>query len=316
MTAVGLDFKAQGGRGEGIFVDDLVGETSYRSPAELERRQDYVRTIPFLLENRDAEHIDGGFVVVDGNRWALDDVNSMIHNEFKDWAIWHRAAYKCIIHLAGNCGRWADNEERPCAITNETLWKGRYPDTESLERILAETSPEIVAAQLLNDPTTASELEADKFVDFRLEVSNIDVGGNIKRTWCVIIPQGDDKPEIIPLDALTQHAISIDPADSKNVKNARTCISWFALDALSGRVFWLECKADHWKSEEATKAAYDVFNDVMTKINHRPRVLIEKVACQGYFGAALKFLAQRDLRGRQFFPQPEMIPPRTWIEQR
>jgi len=309
MTAVGLDSKAQGGRAEGVFVDDLVGETSYKSSSELERRQDYVRTIPFLLENRDLLHVDGGFVVVDGNRWALDDVNSMIHNEFADWAIWHRAAYKCIIHLAGNCGRWADNEERDCAITNETLWKGRYPDSAALERILAETSPEIVAAQLLNDPTTASELEADKFQDFRLEIANIEVGERTKRKWSVIIPHVDEKDEIVPLDALTQHAISIDPADSKNVKNARTCISWFALDALTGRVFWLECKADHWKAEEATEAAYDVFIDVQDKLGFRPRVLIEKVACQGYFGAALKFRSQRDLRGRQFFPEIEMIPP-------
>ena len=309
MTAVGLDSKAQGGRGEGIFVDDLVGETSYRSPAELLRRQEYVRTIPFLLENRSLSHIDGGFVVVDGNRWALDDVNSMIHNEFKNWAIWHRAAYKCIIHLAGNCGRWADNEERDCAITNETLWKGRYPTAEALDEILQETSPEIVAAQLLNDPTTASELEAEKFVDFRLEVANVEIGDKVKRKWCAIIPHEDANTETIPLDALTHHCISIDPADSKNAKNARTCVSWFAYDALTGRVFWLECKADHWKAEEATEAAYEVFNDVVSKISTRPRILIEKVACQGYFGAALKFRAQRDLRGRQFLPVPEMIPP-------
>lgn len=309
MTAVGLDSKAQGGRAEGLFVDDLVGETSYKSSSELERRQDYVRTIPFLLENRDAQHIDGGFVVVDGNRWALDDVNSMIHNEFKEWAIWHRAAYTCYIHVRGNCGRWADNEERECAITNEPLWRGRYPDEASLLRILEETSDEIVAAQLLNDPTTASELDVDKFVEFRLEITNVEVSGRTKRKWCAIVVRDGEKNEIIPLDALTNHAVSIDPADSKNPKNARTCCSWFALDAITGRVFWIDCRADHWDAAEATEAAYELVNDVIAKTGLRPRVLIEKVACQGYFGAALKFRAQQDLRGRQFFPTIEMIPP-------
>lgn len=315
MTAVGLDSKAQGGRAEGIFIDDLVGETSYKSPAELVRRQEYVRSIPFLLENRDAVHIDGGFVIVDGNRWALDDVNSMIHNEFRDWAIWHRAAWKCIVHLAGNCGRWADNEERVCALTDDTLWKGRYPDNESLERVLSETSAEMVAAQLANDPTTASELDVEKFVDFKLLITNVEISGKIKRKWCVVIPRGlnehavQEEDEIIPIDALSTHCVSIDPADSKNVKNARTCISWFAHDALTGRVFWLDCRADHWKAEEATEAAYKLYTDICDKIITRPRILIEKVACQGYFGAALKFRAHQDLRGRQFFPQPEMIPP-------
>lgn len=310
LRAVGIDSKAQGGRAEGIIVDDLVGETSYKSPQELTRRQEYVRTIPFILENRDLQHIDGGFVLVDGNRWALDDVNSMIHNEFKDWAIYHRAAYKCIVHGSKNCGRWADNTERDCALTDETLWKGRYPNTESLERILAEASDEIVAAQLLNDPTTAAELRAEKYVEFRLEIANCIVNNKTVRKWACVIEGKDDEKETIPLDALTQHCLSIDPADSKNVKNARTCISWFGYDALTGRVFWLDCKADHWQASEATEAAYQMFTDVVDKLGGmKPRILIEKVACQGYFGAALSFRAQTDPRGRSFMPKPEMIPP-------
>jgi hypothetical protein len=315
LVAVGLDSKAQGGRAEGIIIDDLVGETSYKSPTELMRRQDWVRTIGFLLENRDFEHQDGGFVLVDGNRWALDDVNSMIHNEFKDWAIWHRAGFRCMIHLAGNCGRWADNEERECAITDETLWKARYPDAASLENVTGETGPEIFSAQILNDPTVASELDYRKYRPFRLGPATLHREGKPPlRSWCVIIPRVDDgvttekSNEVIPLSALSSHIISIDPADSKNPKNARTCVSWFAMDKPTGRVFWLDCRAGHWQAEQAVNEAFALFEDANDKTNLRPRILIEKVACQGYFGAALKFKAQQDKR-RRFLPEPEMIPP-------
>jgi len=320
LSAVGIDSKAQGGRADGIIIDDLVGETSYKSSSELERRQDWCRSISFLLENKDQNSPQGGFVLYDGNRWALDDVNSMYHNEFDDWAIWHRAGFKCIIHGFGNCGRWADNEERDCAITNEPLWKARYPDEESMLAILTdlgkgERAEELFAAQILNDPTTASELNVADFRDFRMEPATVPVTDDRTiRTWCVVIPVTDDndtfiRNETIPLSALSDHVVSIDPADSKDPKNARTCVSWFALDRPTARVFWLDLIADHWSASEATDNAYAFILRVADKLGSRPRVLIEKVACQGYFGAALRLAAQRDPRGRQFVPVPEMIPP-------
>jgi hypothetical protein len=314
MTAVGIDSKTQGGRAEGLILDDLVGETSYRSPTELQRRCDWARTIGFILENRDYQHIQGGFVIVNENRWALDDVNSMIHNEMKDWAIWHRAAYRCIVHGAGNCGRWSDDTERTCANSDEPLWKGRYPDADSLERVRLDVGSEQFAAQFLNDPTAAAELHEDSLRVFRLQVATTKINNIPVRDWCVIIPAvgPDNKPiqgaddEIIPLQVLQSHIISIDPASSKDSKNARTCISWFAFDKPTGRVFWLDCFGDHMEAATATRAAFKIYKEAAQKLSASPNILIEKVACQSYFGAAMKFLAVND--GVRL-PEPEMIPP-------
>ena len=309
VAAVGIDSKTQGGRAEGIILDDLVGETSYRSPTELQRRCEWAKTIGFILENRDYKHPDGGFIIVNENRWALDDVNSMIHNEMPDWAIWHRSAYRCYVHGAGNCGRWADEDERDCAITDESLWKGRYPDAESLERVRRDVGDEAFAAQFLNDPTAAAELDINNLKEFWLDIATTRIDGKVTREWCVLIPQekGEDN-EVIPLRALEGHLISIDPASSKDTKNARTVISWFAMDKPSGRVFWLGCVGDHWEAASAATAAYKEFKHVLGKLGTEPRILIEKVACQSYFGAAMKFLAAGDQTLRRI-PEPEMIPP-------
>jgi hypothetical protein len=322
MAAAGIDSKIQGGRADGIIIDDLVGETSYKSIGELERRRDWVRTAPFLLENRDFEHPDGGFVIYDGNRWARDDVNSMLQNEFKDWAIWHRGGFKCIVHGFDNCGRWADSDEedRQCAPSTETIWPERYPDEAALRRVCSDlgeggTAEEIFAAQILNDPSAAAELDIAKVRSFRTEPTTIIAdSGQALRAWAAVIPVlgADERVESyekIPLSALTEHLISIDPADSKDPKNARTAISWFAYDRPTGRVFWIDCRADHWSADEAVDAAYALYVEAEKKLRQRPRVVIEKVACQGYFGAALRRAAHHDPRGRQFIPNPEMIPP-------
>jgi hypothetical protein len=314
LAAVGIDSKAQGGRAEGIIIDDLVGETSYHSPAELERRCDWVRTIGFLLENRDPEHADGGFMLVDGNRWALDDVNSMIHDQLGDWAIWHRSAFRCVIHGTGNCGRRASDQDNPCTDSDTPLWLGRYPDAESLARVEADVGVEAFAAQFRNDPTHASELDASQFRPFRLEPMTASVAGSSPfRTWCVVVPRlndlGQPQPggdEIIPLRALTDHVISIDPADSKNPKNARTAATWTAMDRPTSRVFILDYAADQWSADEAIEAEYKLVCLAIERAALAPRILVEKVACQGYVASALRLRAEKDdVR----IPRCEMVPP-------
>lgn len=318
LTAVGLDSKVQGGRAEGVIIDDLVGETSYRSAAELERRKAWIKTVGYLLENRDYKHPDGGFMLVVGNRWSLDDVNSMIHNEMHDWQIWHRSAYRCIVHLAGNCGRWDDSTERACADSNEPLWKGRYPDAESLERVERDVGSELFAAQFRNDPTAEAELNAQNFRYCNTGVvPAASHDGSMKRQWAIVIPHYTpdgtilpDKQEAIALAHLGQSLISIDPASSKDTKNARTAISWFEYDAPTDRVFWLECVADHFAPEEAVEAAYKVFVEARRMTGRTPRILVEKVALQAYFAQALKHYAQTR---RDRVPEPEMIAPSIGI---
>ena len=111
LRAAGIESKEQGGRAEGIFIEDIVGEQSYKSPPELEKRKDFIKTITSLLENNNYKDPRGGFVLINGNRWCLDDVNSMIHDEFYHYDVWRRRAVRCYVHGAGNCGRWPDEEE-------------------------------------------------------------------------------------------------------------------------------------------------------------------------------------------------------------
>jgi len=318
LTAVGLDSKVQGGRAEGLIIDDLVGETSYKSAAELERRKAWAKTVGFLLENRDYRNPNGGFIIVVGNRWALDDVNSMIHNEMPDWDIWHRSCYRCVVHGPGNCGRWDDSTERACADSDIPLWVGRYPTVEALERVERDVGPELFAAQFRNDPTAEAELDASKFRYCNTAVVPVTLGDSTtKRQWAIVVPHYSpdgtllpDRQEAIALAHLSNSIISIDPASSKDVKNARTAISWFEFDAPTDRVFWLDCVADHFGPDEAIVAAYELYKKTKQMTGRTPRILIEKVALQAYFGRALAHYAQTR---KDRIPEPEMIVPAMGI---
>ena len=316
LRAVGIDSKEQGGRAELIIVDDLVGETSYRSPQEIERRCNWLRTIGNLLENSNYTSPLGGVILVVENRWSLNDVNSMIHNEMLDWKIWRRSAYKCYVHGYGNCGRWGTDEETECAPTDEPLWQDKYPDASSLEAVRRDKGDEIFAAQWLNDPTVTADLDANKFQPFTIQTltyqvatgEGVALSPKVTRGWCAVIqgsPGRDD--EVIPLESLTAHVISVDPATSKELSAARTALSWLALDRPTGRVFWLDCRADRWSPDEAVEECYKLWCDIRGKLRGAmPKVLVEKVAAQGYFASALKFQA---LRNGQRMSEPVMIPP-------
>jgi hypothetical protein len=327
LRSVGLESKEQGGRAEGEFIDDIIGETSYRSKNEVERRKAWCKTIGFLLENRDYRNPAGGFILLIGNRWSLDDVNSMVHDELGDWEVWRRGAFRCYVHGAGNCGRRKSDEETTCAPTVEPLWKERYPDADSLARVERDVGPEIFAAQFLNDPTKTAELDASKLFTFIIEprtiavrtdhrwIKNDDLAESFSTTeqsrkWSAVVANDNTDDEVIPLAALDQHVISIDPASSKEEGACRTAISWFAFDAPTSRVFWLDCQADRWAPDVAIEVAYRMYKDVVEKTGKRPRILVEKVAAQSYVSSALKMRAARD---RATFPEPEMIPPRIGV---
>lgn len=307
LCAVGLDSKAQGGRAEGLLIDDLIGETSYRSPAEVERRRDWLKTIPYLLENRAASQPDGGFVIVIGNRWSLDDVNSLIHDSFSSWSIWRRSALRCLVHGAGNCGRWGSDEANACGPAPDTLWKGRYPTIESLASIVEESSPDAVAAQLYNDPTRTADLDPGRFVPFTVAARTIEQHGRQTREWCAVISPKDAPDEVIPLPALTAHLLSIDVASSRDPRAARTAVSWFAYDRPTDRVLWLDCRADRWAPDEAVSQAFALWKEVGDRARTTPRVLIEKVAAQAYFATALVNHAR--LAGYRM-SDPDLVPPR------
>lgn len=313
LTSLGLESRAQGGRADGIIVDDLVGETSYRSPMEIERRRDWLRTIGFLLENRSPSTPDGGFILVVGNRWTLDDVNSMIHTDYLSWSIWRRSALRCLVHGVGNCGRWGTDEANACAPADATLWKQRYPTVADLMSIVEEASEDVVAAQLYNDPSRTADFDASRFGDFAIATDNVTVDGTLSREWCAVVERAANAPptaparELIPLAALSHHLISVDVASSKEPRAARTALSWLAFDRATNRVFWLDCRADRWAPEEAVAQALALWSEAAQRSRSTPRILVERVAAQAYFATALA--NQGRLAGVRL-PPIELISPR------
>lgn len=331
LRAIGIASKAQGGRCDGLIIDDLVGETSYKSVTELQRRRDWIDTIGFLMENRDPGSPQGGFIIIVGNRWALDDVNSRVHEEFEHYSIWHRKGFCCMTHGRDNCGRQQSlgTEGKICAPTNIPLWIARYPDAESMDRLKADCGGEQeFAAQILNDPTAAAELDANNFHKFYLAPRTLKADGNKDpyRAWACVLPyvnaegeerEGADPVEVIPVDALSAHVISIDPASSKEVKNARTAVSWCAFDKPTDRGFWLACDAGHWDASQAPYQAVRTFVSACDKLRMaKPRILIEKVAMQVYFenGMRLAHKRMKERKERTFDLSPiEHIPPEHGI---
>lgn len=339
VRAIGLESKEQGGRAEVIVLDDLVGEQSWRSAPEIDRRKSWLRTIGNLLENADYRHPQGGVLLVVENRWSLDDVNTMIHETMFDWQVWRRSAYKCIVHGTGNCGRWGIDEqttlvtqETPagttidvdatvvepvvaCADSDVPLWESRYPDAESLERVRRDKGDEIFDAQWRNDPQRNVELKPSMFRDFHLAVESVvdPDDGTRRRMWCVVIASTDGRTpaEIIPLTALTAHVISMDPASSKESTAARTAVSWFALDRPTGRVFWLDCEGDRWGADLSIEHTYAMWCSAGDKLGREPGILVEKVAAQTYVAAALRFRhrLEESHRSSRRLPEVEMIPP-------
>lgn len=298
LRPASIESKEQGGRADGIFFEDLVGEGSANSPLEIEKRRGIVKSAPQLLENLNPDDPRGGWILGVGNRWTLVDVNSMIHDEMPRYAIWRRASVRCIVHGAGNCGRWPDAERDKdtviCAPSNEPLWKDVYPTMEALANVEATIGSINYAAQWLNDPTSRADLDETKFVPFSFSRENVTVDGKLSREWCaVVIGTG----ETIPIRALTNHVISIDPAESRDEHSARTAVSWFALDKPTRRRFWLDCRADRWGADRSIKEIYDLYNEVSVYLGREPRILCERVALQGYVGSSLRsYAAARDTR--------------------
>lgn len=323
MRAVGLESKEQGGRAELLLIDDLVGEQSWKSEVELQRRKDWLRNVGNLLENSDYRQPQGGAILLIENRWSLNDVNTMVHVEMPDWEVWRRSAYRCIVHGTGNCGRWGAQDDvvdaTACADSDTPLWLSRYPDAESLERVRRDKGDEIFDAQWRNDPRRNADLDPARFRDFHLDVVSYTLpDGSHHRGWCAIIPgrREEGKPpapnEILPLAHLPMHVISVDPASSREKSAARTAASWFAYDPPTGRVFWLDCRADRWHPDRAIDEIYALWQDACDRLPFEPQILVEKVAAQTYVASALKFRHRVELdrnRAARRLPEIDMIPP-------
>ena len=310
VRAGGAETAIVGGRADGVTFNDLVGDHNYRSSTEMARQRDFVKTGPFLLENRDPQSPEGGYVFVEGNRWLLDDVNSLIHDEYHDWSIWRRSILKCIVHGAGSCGRWGSDDAKSCGPSNEPLWIERTPDMASVERVIADVGdPAKVAAQLFNDPTQAADLDPARMHEFTVDIRPVrDQRGQLSREWCAIVPVAAGGEEVLPLTAMDPHIISVDPAASEEAGSARTAILWAARDRATGRRFWLDCVADRWAADSgrAEAAIVDMLVQVIERARKTPRIVIEKVAAQGYLSSAIQHLARhRKLR----IAEPELVKP-------
>lgn len=290
LRASGLESKEQGGRAEGEFIDDLVGEQSYRSEVELAKRRDYIDTIPQLLENTDPRSPRGGFILIIGNRWALDDVNSKIHDEREYYSVWRRAAYRCYTHGVGNCGRWKSIDENPCSLTQIPTWLGQYPNAQSMAGVEETLGPEVFSCQWLNDPVRVSDLDATKVGVFTLEQRTVldEDDGEEKKEWCIIHGGEYAKNDPIPLRRLSDHIVSIDPASSTETTAARTAAAWIALDRKTSRRYVLDIVADRWAPDDSIRNIFGLCKQVNEKIGRLPKVLCEKVATQQFVGYSLR----------------------------
>lgn len=326
LRPIGLESKEQGGRSDGLFIDDLIGDNSWNSPTEVMRRCSFIDTISNLLENKDPRSPQGGFILIIGNRWTLNDVNSKVHDQLTHYEIWRRAVYRCMIHGAGNCGRWKSDVKNKCTPTTIPLWTARYPDADSVARLEQDCGdPAVFAAQYLNDPTVAADLQESKFVPFSMEVTILPgttSAETVRRGWSCILGAGDGRPaqSVVPLETLTSHVISIDPAASKDPTSANTAVSWLAIDRASRMRFWLDEAAGTWSSDESIDEIYKFILRVMEKLKttphgtRPPRILCEKVGAQDYVGTALSQRArlateaEQQVLGGARIPQVEMVP--------
>lgn len=324
--SIGLDSKEAGGRCDFILVDDLVSEGSSQSPTELARRWDWFRSISQLLENSDYSEPSGGVVMLTENRWALDDPNTRVHKELDHYAIWRRSAYRCYVHGSGNCGRWTgDEEEYACTETEDGIWPERYPD---LDKIRIDKGDRIFDIQWRNNPIAHPELDVENLSTFNLEVQNIATPHGARRGWVVVIPEARatdtgevlNKYESFPLAHLSHHYLSIDPAsaDKESVarmqgKTARSCMSWFALDRPTGRVFNIDLAAGHFDPDTAIQEFFKLWVSSCEQLGYSPKILCEKVAAQVFVAKALKFYVQARSDCKWKLPEVEMIPRATGI---
>lgn len=303
LRSIGITSKDTGGRADIFIVDDLLSEESARSPSEVAFRCTWLRSILQQLESIRC------VALLVTNRWALDDPNSMIHDEMPSWAIWSRAAWICGTHGMGNCGRRpSDQEHDPCVPTDKPWWPERHNDLDAIRELFGDN---IFYIQWGNRADLRAELDVTKLIEFTLEVRAVPSpdSGTPVRKLCVCIPEQRDHGtrevvaahEVIPVDQLRGHYLSIDPAgaDDDSVarmrgKTARWAVSWFAIDAPTGRVFWLECRADHWAPTEAIEQIYKLWLEVSETMQRKIGILCEKVAAQTLVKAALRFRAQAD----------------------
>jgi hypothetical protein len=296
VRAAGAETAIVGGRADGDIFNDLVGEHNYRSATEMERQRDFVKTGAFLLENRDPRSPEGGFVIVEGNRWGLDDVNSMIHDQFGEWSIWRRSILKCIVHGSGSCGRHGSDEAKLCGPSQDPLWLERTPDMASIERIITDVGdPEKVAAQLFNDPTRAADMNDAHMLPFVIDLRPVRAqDGKLTREYCAIVAVAGGGEEVIPIASMDPHVISVDPAASDEPGSARTAILWIARDRPTGRRFWLECVAERWAADSglAESAIVDLFERIVKWTGRTPQWALEKVAAQTYLASAVQHLAR------------------------
>jgi hypothetical protein len=303
VRAAGAETAIVGGRADGEIFNDLLGEHNYKSRTEVARQRDFVKTAPFLLENRDPQSPEGGFVIVEGNRWQLNDVNSLIHDEYPDYAIWRRGVFRCYVHGLGSCGRWGAADARTCGPTTETIWPERHADADAIARLERDINdPAAAAAQLHNDPTAAADLDPAKMLPFYIELRNVrDHRDRLTREWCAIVANAVDGvrgEEAIPLATMQPHIVSVDPAASAEEGSARTAIIWYARDPITGRRFVNDCVADRWAADSGRAEAAIV--DMVVQIADRARIsptmvkiVIERVAAQGYLGSAVKHEAEK-----------------------
>jgi hypothetical protein len=180
----------------------------------------------------------------------------------------------------------------------------------SVERVIRDIAdPAKVAAQLFNDPTKASDLDPARMLPFYVEIRPVrDDRNKLTREWCAIIPVAAGGEEVIPLAAMDPHVISIDPAASDEPGSARTAILWVARDRVTGRRFWIECVADRWAADSghAESAIVDMVELVIERTRRMPKIVVEKVAAQGYLASAITHLARaRKIR----IAEPELIKP-------
>jgi len=165
--------KAAGKHYDVIVCDDLIDEENYDSPDAVENAITLFRMTNNLLEGPDSR------LIVVGNRWAMNDLNAIIHEEAEQTGF-------SILSVSAETGPEFSGENAcvnlpddvvsalhdlaDFAEKNGCIWPERL-DAAALARLRAKLGPSIYPAQYLNRPwdPEATDFDVSKVRTCRVE---------------------------------------------------------------------------------------------------------------------------------------------------
>ena len=228
-TFEALSKKSAGKHYEGIICDDLIDEENYDSPDAVENAITLFRMANNLIEK------EGDQLIVVGNRWGLNDLNTHIHNIAVEgnWAVlsvntetganWG-GEFSCV-NLPDDVMADLDLIHQT-ALSEKCIWPERITPS-YLKKLRVELGPAIYAAQYLNQPDDpeATDFNTEQLKSCRFEM---DDQGN-PGVW--FFPEND----WVPFSQMNLY-VTWDPAlDGKSSKSENAVVVTFTAPPREGK---------------------------------------------------------------------------------